>query len=76
LDFWVRFYGGRKGKISPALVEAFGEGEKKKVFGEGQKQSIAGDGKKKGNNVENDKNSGRYLDIFGHIRNKSRQKEN
>jgi len=44
LDFWVRFYGGRKGKISPALVEAFGEGEKKKVFGEGQKQSIAGDG--------------------------------
>jgi len=28
--FWVRFYGGRKGKISPALEEAFDEGEKKK----------------------------------------------
>jgi hypothetical protein len=30
--FWFRFYGGRKGKISPALEEAFGEGEKKKKF--------------------------------------------
>jgi hypothetical protein len=28
--FWVRFFGGRKGKISPTLEEAFGEGEKKK----------------------------------------------
>jgi len=46
--FWVRFYGGRKGKISPALEEAFGEGEKKKKsFGECRKQSIAGDGKKR-----------------------------
>jgi hypothetical protein len=57
------------------------EKKKKKVSGEGQKQSIASEGKKKAIMSETIKimdifrHSGRYFDISGHIRNKSRQKE-
>jgi len=74
--------GGGMGRFRRPLKKLSArEKKKKKVSGEGQKQSIAGDRKKKAIMSETIKilnifrHSGRYLDIYGHIRNKSRQKK-